>query len=149
MCLSSITDCCASLTSYKRSKRHCWLPASLAQIALPVQCRQHLLHPKFVSAGFSSSLPCSRFAAVNVGTQTSMSCRSLVGTQPEDREAVLTGLQARRPVAWLLLCPPRTHQRGPLQARPLSGIHCLHIYIWHALCRQLQLQCTVPLARHW
>ena len=44
------------------------------------------------------------------------SCRSLVATQPEDKEAVLTGQQARRPVAWLLLRPPRTHHRGPLQA---------------------------------
>lgn len=38
-----------------------------------------------------------------------------MATQREDAEAVLTGLQARRPVAWLLLRPPRTHHRGPLQ----------------------------------
>ena len=44
------------------------------------------------------------------------SCRSLVATKAEDEEAVLTGQQARRPVAWLLLRPPRTHHRGPLQA---------------------------------
>ena len=41
-------------------------------------------------------------------------CRSLVDTLPEDEEAVLSGQQARRPVAWLLLRPVRS---GPAQKR--------------------------------
>lgn len=39
--------------------------------------------------------------------------RSLVDTLPEDEEAVLSGQQARRPVAWLLLRPAR----GPGQQK--------------------------------
>lgn len=105
----------------------------LVKIALPVQSGQQLVHPLSQLAGIlgSSTFPCSCFAAVHVDTQTSMSCRSLVGTQPEDREAVLTGLQARRPVAWLLLRPPRTHQRGPLQASP--SVACLSLCL-HMAC---------------
>lgn len=48
-------------------------------------------------------------------------CRSLVETLPEDEEAVVSGQQARRPVAWLLLRPARTssQQRQPLRALAL------------------------------
>jgi hypothetical protein len=44
-----------------------------------------------------------------------------VETLPEDEEAVVSGQQARRPVAWLLLRPARTssQQRQPLRALAL------------------------------
>lgn len=48
--------------------------------------------------------------------------RSLVETLPEDEEAVISGQQARRPVAWLLLRPARTspaQQRQPQRALAL------------------------------
>ncbi|DBB03841.1 TPA: hypothetical protein ACH3X1_012936 [Trebouxia sp. C0004] len=47
--------------------------------------------------------------------------RSLVETLPEDEEAVVSGQQARRPVAWLLLRPVRSssQQRQPLRALAL------------------------------
>ncbi len=42
-------------------------------------------------------------------------------TLPEDEEAVVSGQQARRPVAWLLLRPARSssQQRQPLRALAL------------------------------
>lgn len=43
-------------------------------------------------------------------------------TQAEDEEAVLSGQDPRRPVAWLLLRPPRTHHRGALQVSMISLI---------------------------
>ena len=76
----------------------------------PVLCISNMHFAVLAKQPQSCSSYCTYFLRQNASQQ--QLCRSLVDTLPEDEEAVLSGQQARRPVAWLLLRPARN---GPGQ----------------------------------